>query len=106
MGLHRNTAIELHMGIASRGIRFRATPISLSTGTADQLRAFTSLLRQASHHIARSTRIDEAYRAQASVPTTPAARNVSSGNKSPYCNMAKQQRNPVAWNAYYHCLSR
>jgi hypothetical protein len=24
--------------------------------------------------------------------------------KSPYCKMANSQRNPVAWNAYYHCL--
>lgn len=24
--------------------------------------------------------------------------------KSEYCNMAKSQRNPVAWNAHYHCL--
>ncbi len=23
--------------------------------------------------------------------------------KSEYCNLAKSQRNPVAWNAYYHC---
>lgn len=25
--------------------------------------------------------------------------------KSPYCNMASSQKNLVAWNAYYHCLS-
>lgn len=25
--------------------------------------------------------------------------------KSPYCAMAAGQRNLVAWNAYYHCLS-
>ena len=24
--------------------------------------------------------------------------------KSPYCDMAKSQKNLVAWNAYYHCL--
>jgi len=23
---------------------------------------------------------------------------------SPYCNLAKSQRNPVAWNSYYGCL--
>ena len=23
--------------------------------------------------------------------------------KSEFCKMAKSQRNPVAWNAYYHC---
>lgn len=26
--------------------------------------------------------------------------------KSPYCDMAKTQKNLVSWNAYYHCLSR
>ena len=26
--------------------------------------------------------------------------------KSEFCKMANSQRNPVAWNAYYHCLSR
>ncbi len=26
--------------------------------------------------------------------------------RSPYCDMAKNQRNPVAWNAYYGCLDR
>jgi hypothetical protein len=26
--------------------------------------------------------------------------------KSPYCKMAAGQKNLVAWNAYYHCLSR
>ena len=26
--------------------------------------------------------------------------------KSPYCNMAKTQKNLVSWNAEYHCLSR
>lgn len=25
-------------------------------------------------------------------------------SKSPYCDMAKSQKNLVAWNAYYHCL--
>jgi len=25
-------------------------------------------------------------------------------SKSEYCKMAKSQRNPVAWNAHYHCL--
>jgi hypothetical protein len=24
--------------------------------------------------------------------------------KSEYCSMAKSQRNPVSWNAHYHCL--
>jgi hypothetical protein len=24
--------------------------------------------------------------------------------KSPYCALAKAQKNPVAWNAFYHCL--
>ncbi len=24
--------------------------------------------------------------------------------KDPMCNMAKSQKNPVSWNAYYHCL--
>ena len=24
--------------------------------------------------------------------------------KSPFCNMAKGQKNLVSWNAYYHCL--
>ena len=23
--------------------------------------------------------------------------------KSPFCNMVRAQRNPVSWNAYYHC---
>lgn len=34
------------------------------------------------------------------------AKNVSreAPAKSPYCNMAKSQRNPVAWNSYYGCL--
>ena len=26
--------------------------------------------------------------------------------KSPYCNMAKGQKNLVAWTSYYHCLNR
>jgi hypothetical protein len=25
--------------------------------------------------------------------------------KSPYCNLAKGQKNLVGWNAHYHCLS-
>lgn len=25
--------------------------------------------------------------------------------KSPYCKMAKGQKNLVSWNAYYHCVS-
>jgi hypothetical protein len=24
--------------------------------------------------------------------------------KDPMCNLAKSQKNPVSWNAYYHCL--
>ena len=24
--------------------------------------------------------------------------------KSPFCKMAKGEKNPVSWNAYYHCL--
>jgi hypothetical protein len=26
--------------------------------------------------------------------------------KSPFCKYASAQKNLVAWNAYYHCLSR
>ncbi len=44
----------------------------------------------------------EAYQAQASVATGPR----KSSTRSPYCDMAKSQRNPVSWNAYYHCLNR
>jgi hypothetical protein len=36
-----------------------------------------------------------AYQAQASVYGTA---------KDPMCKLAKSQRNPVSWNAYYHCL--
>ena len=25
--------------------------------------------------------------------------------KSPYCNYAKAQKSPTAWNAYYHCTN-
>ncbi len=24
--------------------------------------------------------------------------------KSPFCQYAKSEKNPVSWNAYYHCL--
>jgi hypothetical protein len=24
--------------------------------------------------------------------------------KDPMCNLAKSRKNPVSWNAYYHCL--
>ena len=29
---------------------------------------------------------------------------VQAAANSPFCNLAKSQKNPVAWNAYYHCL--
>jgi hypothetical protein len=57
-------------------------------------------------HIARVVPTSEAYRAQASVPMTPMANTQKTNTRSPYCNLAKQERNPVSWNAYYHCLSR
>jgi hypothetical protein len=44
----------------------------------------------------------QAYRAQASVATGTQRPTT----RSPYCDMAKSQRNPVSWNAYYHCLNR
>lgn len=39
------------------------------------------------------------------VAMSPAVTTVQAApQKSPYCNMAKTQKNLVAWNAYYHCL--
>ncbi len=26
--------------------------------------------------------------------------------KSPYCNMARSQKNPMAWDEYYHCFGQ
>ncbi len=54
------------------------------------------------HHIARLAPAGEAYRAQASAALAPTQKTSA---RSPYCNLAKQERNPVSWNAYYHCLS-
>jgi hypothetical protein len=58
----------------------------------------------APHHVARLT--GEAYRAQASAHFTPVLHNQNASARSAYCKMAKQERNPVSWNAYYHCLTR
>jgi hypothetical protein len=30
--------------------------------------------------------------------------SLAAPGKSAYCDMAKSQRNPVSWNAHYHCL--
>jgi len=36
---------------------------------------------------------------------SPAVTSVQAApQKSPYCDLAKSQKNLVAWNAYYHCL--
>lgn len=35
---------------------------------------------------------------------TNSAQAQEAPTKSPYCKMAKGQKNLVAWNAYYHCL--
>jgi hypothetical protein len=50
---------------------------------------------QAAAH-ARALKADEAR----------AARLAKNQPKDPYCNMAKSQKNLVAWNEQYHCLSR
>jgi len=42
--------------------------------------------------------------AAALVLATAVASQAAPAAKSPYCKMANSQRNPVAWNAYYHCL--
>ena len=32
-----------------------------------------------------------------------AGQSIAAQAQSEFCKMAKSQRNPVAWNAYYHC---
>ncbi len=48
----------------------------------------------ATRDLASARPSDEAHQAQASATTA----------KDPMCKLAKSQRNPVSWNAYYHCL--